>query len=343
MKFVCHNCMTQYTISEEKVRNKRLKIRCKKCEAIIEVVDPAAAGRVSIPLREVSSFQRIPASDTEAGPVAGPSDAAPAVTLPPIAPVSPSAEQRFFGDKAALDDNAPLPVAGGRKSPKPYLFISGAFFVTALVVLGVVLLGGGAEERPPEVRTEERIVEKVVYRDRLVTVKSDEASEASEVEVGRTSASSRGARARRSAAKKRAEEARAEALIARMSASVPESGRSIGAATETASSGSGRSSGSDGLSAGQMKRIVNGNKAAMKSCYERSLKKGEAPSTKDVRVNFKVTVGASGTVTRVSLSGEGARLSLLSSCLSQSVKRWVFPTSNRESSLEFPFVFTPTR
>jgi predicted Zn finger-like uncharacterized protein len=44
MKFVCERCHTRYSIADEKVRQKILKIRCKTCENVITVRDPAAAG-----------------------------------------------------------------------------------------------------------------------------------------------------------------------------------------------------------------------------------------------------------------------------------------------------------
>jgi|GEM_PF-2379693 len=40
MKFRCDKCGTRYTIADEKVRNKVLKIRCKVCEHVIQVSDP---------------------------------------------------------------------------------------------------------------------------------------------------------------------------------------------------------------------------------------------------------------------------------------------------------------
>ena len=43
MKFKCEQCGTRYNIAESKVRNKVLKIRCKVCEHIIVLRDPAAA------------------------------------------------------------------------------------------------------------------------------------------------------------------------------------------------------------------------------------------------------------------------------------------------------------
>jgi predicted Zn finger-like uncharacterized protein len=44
MKFKCEKCGTRYTIAEEKVRNRVLKIRCKVCEHVITVRDPEMAG-----------------------------------------------------------------------------------------------------------------------------------------------------------------------------------------------------------------------------------------------------------------------------------------------------------
>ncbi|MGK0358701.1 MAG: putative Zn finger-like uncharacterized protein [Bradymonadia bacterium] len=43
MKFNCENCGTRYTLSDEKVKNRILKIRCKVCEDVIIVRDPAHA------------------------------------------------------------------------------------------------------------------------------------------------------------------------------------------------------------------------------------------------------------------------------------------------------------
>src|SRR5262249_1459474 len=42
MKFLCDRCKTKYSIADEKVRRKILKIRCKNCANIITVRDPAA-------------------------------------------------------------------------------------------------------------------------------------------------------------------------------------------------------------------------------------------------------------------------------------------------------------
>lgn len=43
MKFACDSCQTKYTIPDEKVRGKVLKIRCKKCGSVITVKEEVAA------------------------------------------------------------------------------------------------------------------------------------------------------------------------------------------------------------------------------------------------------------------------------------------------------------
>ena len=39
MKFVCERCHTKYSIADDKVRQKILKIRCKTCENVITIRD----------------------------------------------------------------------------------------------------------------------------------------------------------------------------------------------------------------------------------------------------------------------------------------------------------------
>src|SRR3569623_2144817 len=42
MKFVCERCHTKYSIADEKVRGKVLKVRCKSCENVITVRETGA-------------------------------------------------------------------------------------------------------------------------------------------------------------------------------------------------------------------------------------------------------------------------------------------------------------
>ena len=48
MKFKCEKCGTRYTIADEKVRSRVLKIRCKVCEHVIEVRDPESSGLMPV-------------------------------------------------------------------------------------------------------------------------------------------------------------------------------------------------------------------------------------------------------------------------------------------------------
>ena len=50
MKFVCDHCNTKYSIADEKVRRKVLKIRCKNCSQIIVVREPGAGSSETEPL-----------------------------------------------------------------------------------------------------------------------------------------------------------------------------------------------------------------------------------------------------------------------------------------------------
>ncbi len=510
MKFVCHNCNAKYTVSDDKVRHKRLKIRCKTCGAVIEVVDPALAERFSStpsrfsesPIDQVSIVpEPLPSSSgSETGASSleqrfagsfGQGGGAPAAAVgtpgmlgslkqsavvmekdaleesvwfaaldnAPVGPVSarlihqyrrfervtkdtliwkegmpdwtplsgivdlcelltridaesaptslPQARPPWLGqlEETARESVDPLRgahvgvlaerpapvgvVSGGQSPTKPqgaapaemkpvvdifekaskahglasspessvvhsltpprsgsnrvYLIASVGFFVTALVTLTLVIFGGGrADGEPQSVRTVEKIVEKVVYRDREPGSTVRKSEEENAVNTPATASSSGGRGVRKTTTKKREpSEDKTSELMERMGVAIPGNrptigGRSLGL------SGTGSVQKTDSLSAEQLKRVVNNNKGALKNCYERSLKKGEAPESRDVRVNFKLTVGASGTVKSVRLGGDGAKLDSLNGCLTQSVKRWVFPASRQESNLEFPFVFTPT-
>ncbi|MFU8806260.1 MAG: GYF domain-containing protein, partial [Bradymonadaceae bacterium] len=49
MKFYCDKCQTKYSIADEKVQGKVLKVRCKKCSHVITVREPTAPVKPSAP------------------------------------------------------------------------------------------------------------------------------------------------------------------------------------------------------------------------------------------------------------------------------------------------------
>src|SRR5688500_9936486 len=49
MKFSCERCQTRYSIGDEKVRGKVLKIRCKTCGNIVVVREQTATSQQAMP------------------------------------------------------------------------------------------------------------------------------------------------------------------------------------------------------------------------------------------------------------------------------------------------------
>ncbi|MCB9644517.1 MAG: zinc-ribbon domain-containing protein [Myxococcales bacterium] len=60
MRFICDNCHAKYSIAEHKVRNKVLKIRCKRCSYVIVVRDPEAKKESDLPVAAAPSSAVIP-------------------------------------------------------------------------------------------------------------------------------------------------------------------------------------------------------------------------------------------------------------------------------------------
>jgi outer membrane biosynthesis protein TonB len=56
-------------------------------------------------------------------------------------------------------------------------------------------------------------------------------------------------------------------------------------------------------------------------------------------MDVRVTVGRSGAVTRVSVSGNG--VGDLKSCIETAVRRWRFPSAGASTQTQFPLVFQP--
>src|SRR5579884_2261182 len=85
MKFVCERCQTKYSIADEKVRGKILKVRCKSCANIITVREEGA--------RKPSS-PAIPVGG--AGPGVAPSGPHATIVAPrlPTPPPAPPIERR---------------------------------------------------------------------------------------------------------------------------------------------------------------------------------------------------------------------------------------------------------
>jgi len=110
MKFVCDRCQTKYSIADEKIRGKILKVRCKSCTNIITVREEGAG--VAAAVRRVSA----PATPLGA-PV--PRAPTPAAARAPVAPAPPPAERRAAPRPEPPDDGASWYMAldGNRTGP----------------------------------------------------------------------------------------------------------------------------------------------------------------------------------------------------------------------------------
>lgn len=218
------------------------------------------------------------------------------------------------------------------------------FFGLAIVVLVVVIFftGGSGEQEVVEKVVEvvkETVVEKekIVYRDRPPVV-TGERDDSGSNPSGR--GSRRGSRGGKGGGSK-AVDADKQKLLEQMGLSSPAGDHKLVGGSSADKKAGGTGSGSSALTQQQIRATVNKNRSSLQLCYERSLKQGEAPDDRDVKVLIKFKVGASGMVKTVSIGGAGAKLPGLKGCMERSVKKWVFPTSSGASPVEFPTLFTP--
>jgi predicted Zn finger-like uncharacterized protein len=61
VQFSCESCKTQLQIADEKVRGKRLVVRCRRCGAKITIADPALAGKLTRPVQPGAAQPNVPA------------------------------------------------------------------------------------------------------------------------------------------------------------------------------------------------------------------------------------------------------------------------------------------
>jgi hypothetical protein len=279
-------------------------------------------------------------------------------SIPEAPPPKTERDKAFDPDSFFISDSdkvnigtTPVVEPSPRTTPslsRLYQLLSIGFFIAAIITLGLVLLG--REEGVGEAKTVEKIVEKIVYRDRIIekaspdqpgNLKDGEDGDERNMALSQSHVRAKQRRKRPPPPSKTTEEDKTKTLMARLAVSTPKGGGPVpvsGGSKKNSSDAIGRG---NGLTPAQMKRVVNGNKSALKSCYERSLKIGEASPEQDLKVMFRMTVGASGTVRKLVVGGGAGGLPSLEKCLTRSVRAWVFPATSGESELEFPFVFTP--
>jgi predicted Zn finger-like uncharacterized protein len=116
MKFVCDRCQTKYSIADDRVRGKVLKVKCKTCGNVVTVREPgrnpSAAGLPSLssPPRTVVASHGSSASHASA--------AAAAVAVPPIADTADESERTMLAPNPMLMEGF-TPPSARRKSTGP--------------------------------------------------------------------------------------------------------------------------------------------------------------------------------------------------------------------------------
>jgi len=120
MKFVCQKCQTKYTIPDERVHGKVLKVRCKTCGEIVEVREaPGGARAGSGPPPSPAPAPARPLAPTSARPAPAPAPTsgrpAPARPAPPSsAPQAPAAAGRY-----SMHAPKAMPQPSARPAPPP--------------------------------------------------------------------------------------------------------------------------------------------------------------------------------------------------------------------------------
>jgi predicted Zn finger-like uncharacterized protein len=132
VQFSCDSCKTQLQIADEKVRGKRLVVRCRRCGAKITIADPALAGKLTKPAPAKPAAvpaspapvaaSRAAASQPAAAPTATPGAAAkPADGWAPKtspAPAAPAATPSKQGSSQQAPAQQPASQRASSQQPK---------------------------------------------------------------------------------------------------------------------------------------------------------------------------------------------------------------------------------
>ncbi|MDD5307984.1 MAG: AgmX/PglI C-terminal domain-containing protein [Deltaproteobacteria bacterium] len=284
------------------------------------------------------------------GVIAERTDAAEAVDVPDAPPASrrdvgSTVEEEWLGAEDMPSVRSIRPIS----PPRPFLgkgwARTGAVaFFAASLAAGAVLVFFHEVDVVTQVVTEE----KIVYRDRVIEGGSGFADRPRKDGDGQASgadATRKGARSGKTkvpvpAAGDKAMDEKTRKLLEQLGGAAPVGDHDIVGGTSTRP-GSSATGGSSSRSEEELSKVVSKNRSSLKLCYERSLKSGEAPTDRNLKMVFKFTVGPSGMARNVVLEGEGAKIPSLSTCCDRAIKQWAFPSSAGDSAVEFPFLFTP--
>ena len=99
-------------------------------------------------------------------------------------------------------------------------------------------------------------------------------------------------------------------------------------------------SGKGQLSQGEIEGVVNRSRAGIaRRCWEPAYEARDASAGKSAKLTATISIGASGAVENVSVSGGADHFPGLSGCVSGSIRNWKFPASDGPSTTVVPFSF----
>lgn len=117
MKFHCDRCKTRYSIADERVRGKILKIRCKNCSAVITVKE---GGQVAPPPHPAAAAPAKPAAPALPKPAAATPRPKPAIPSAASKPASVAAKPAVpTHARGAHSSQSSQPVRMGTNAPTP--------------------------------------------------------------------------------------------------------------------------------------------------------------------------------------------------------------------------------
>ncbi len=283
-----------------------------------------------------------PAARSAAVPIGGRHDVPQTIDefLPPIPPPDPSFEEVAF---SPLSSEAKVqPQQGQSWGPMFVMVCGGALIMMIGVVVGVKMLGSpsGSEKQAQSESGETGDGESEARGSgEIIELELQEIGGEYEEEQAANTSKKGGLSGQKSAggvaSKGKALSKEEKAMLERMGGNFDQNPSQI--VKPKSSTGSSSSSKKGGLKAEQLAAVVGRGKQQLKRCYEAALRTN--PSDETIRLDIDLTVGMSGTVTK--MSARGKSLGDMKDCIKRTIRMWRFPTSGNETRTSFPVVFQP--
>jgi DNA-directed RNA polymerase subunit RPC12/RpoP len=283
-----------------------------------------------------------PAARSAAVPIGGRLDVPQTIDefLPPIPLPAPNFEQIAVSPLSS--ETKVQPQQGQSWGPMFVMVCGGALIMMIGVVVGVKMLGNPSSDEKAEESESSASLESdgdrqgagEIIKLELQEIGGEYEEEQAENQLKKSTATGQKSGAA-SASKGKALSKEEKAMLERMGGNLDQNPSQI--VKLKSSSGAASSSQKSGLKAEQLAAVVGRGKQQLKRCYEAALRTN--PSDETIRLDIDLTVGMSGTVTKMSTRGKS--LGEMNDCIKRTIRMWRFPASGNETRTSFPVVFQP--